>query len=165
MNKYQLILPVFLMIAFASCSSTNQTKQQVLTNSKSQLDTALVAKLSLPEIINNGSAIEMAFTVYNPTNEVKTFCKWHTPFEPLMSKYLDITSAEGVEANYKGPMAKRMMPPPADSYLSIKPKDSLSVKVDLAKAYEIKAGNYTIKYNSGSISGLTFTDSSIVAVK
>ena len=167
MNRYKIILPALLVIAAAACSPTTQNTKEVasIKPTTNQADTALITKLSIPASVSVGAPIEMTFTVYNPTDTIKTFCKWHTPFEPLMSKYLDITSTEGVEASYKGPMAKRMMPPPADSYLSIKPKDSLMVKVDLTKAYDIKAGNYTIKYNSGSISGLTVTDSVKVSIK
>ncbi|TKC05535.1 protease [Pedobacter polaris] len=167
MNTYKIILPALLIVAVAACSpSTQNAKEVVATDSATnQIDTALVTKISIPANLSVGTPIEMTFTVYNPTDSVKTFCKWHTPFEPLMSKYLDVTSAEGIEAAYKGPMAKRIMPPPTDSYLSIKPKDSLSVKVDLTKAYDIKAGNYTVKYNSAGISGLKLTDSVQFAIK
>jgi hypothetical protein len=107
----------------------------------------------------------MTFTVYNPTDSVMKFCKWHTPFEPLMSKYLDIVSDTDGEVNYLGPMAKRIMPPPADSYLSVSPSDSILVKVDLKKGYDLtKPGTYTIKYNSGGISGLVVHDSVIFTI-
>jgi len=167
MNRYKIILPALLVIAVAACSPTTQNTKEVTSTkpATNQVDTALITKLSIPANVSMGAPVEMTFTVYNPTDTIKTFCKWHTPFEPLMSKYLDITSNEGVEASYKGPMAKRIMPPPADSYMSIKPKDSLMVKVDLTKAYDIKPGNYTIKYNSGSISGLTVIDSVKVSIK
>lgn len=52
-------------------------------------------------------------------------------------------------------MAKRIMPPPAESYLIVNPKDILVADVDLRKAYQLESGKkYTIYYNSGAISGL-----------
>jgi hypothetical protein len=165
MKKIILALPTLLLLAIAACSPsatpTNEkgTADTIALSPNAQADTSLTAKLAVPQIIGTGVPIEMTFTVYNKTDSVRTFCKWHTPFEPLMSKYLDITM-DGKEVPYKGPMAKRMMPPPASSYLSVKPGDSLSVKVDLMKAYDIKSsGFYKIKYNSETISGLKVTDS------
>jgi len=88
------------------------------------------------------------------------FCKWHTPFEPLMSKYLDVTDENGTEVDYKGAMAKRMMPPPASSYIEVKSGDSLAVTVDVLKAYAItKPAKYTIKYSGQNMSGLVVKDS------
>ncbi|RZL50332.1 MAG: protease [Pedobacter sp.] len=167
MNTYKIILPALLVVAVAACSPTTQNKTEVTTADtvKNQVDTALITKISVPASARLGSPIELTFTVYNPTDSIKTFSKWHTPFEPLMSKYLDVTASDGVEAAYKGPMAKRIMPPPADAYLTIKPKDSLTVKVDLTQAYDFKQGDYTIRYNSASISGLTITDSLKIAIK
>ncbi|MDP9076395.1 MAG: protease, partial [Bacteroidota bacterium] len=86
---------------------------------------------------------------------VKKFLKWQTPFEPLMSKYLDIKNERGEEVAYKGPMAKRMMPPPAAAYQSLNPKDSLAVKVDVLKGYALtQTGKYTVTYTSENVSGL-----------
>ncbi|RZK58047.1 MAG: hypothetical protein EOO91_09030 [Pedobacter sp.] len=53
----------------------------------------------------------------------------------------------------------------ANSPIEINPKDSLSIKVDLTKAYDIKAGNYVVRYNSQAISGLNVTDSVQISVK
>lgn len=167
MRTLKLILPAMGLFLFVACSPTKQNGENIAatTTADSTIDTALVAAMAIPAVSTANTPIEMTFTVYNRTDSVKTFCKWHTPFEPLMSKYLDITSTEGEEAAYKGPMAKRMMPPPADSYVSIKPKDSLSIKVDLTKAYDIKPGSYVVRYNSQAISGLSVTDSVKILVK
>jgi hypothetical protein len=166
MRTLKLILPAIGLFLFVACSPTTQDGEKATTtNADSKTDTTLVAAMFIPAVSAANAPIEMTFTIYNRTDSVRTFCKWHTPFEPLMSKYLDVTSAEGEEAAYKGPMAKRIMPPPADSYVSIKPKDSLSIKVDLTKAYDIKPGSYVVRYNSQSISGLSVTDSVKISVK
>lgn len=120
----------------------------------------LSAKLEMAPEIKTGDSIGLRFTVYNNTASTQKFCKWHTPFEPLMSKYLDITDANGAEAQYKGPMAKRIMPPPASSYITLAPKDSISVSVNLLSAYDItKPAKYTVHYNAEQISGLKVSDS------
>jgi len=77
-----------------------------------------------------------------------------------MSKYLDVKAENGEEVSYKGPMAKRMMPPPASSYMAVNPKDSASTTVDLLKAYDItKPAKYTITYVGQNMSGLIVKDS------
>jgi hypothetical protein len=165
MKRTTFILPALFLLALAACSPSATTNDEKSATDSTKVTTQATARLSVPAAIGSGMPIEMTFTVYNQTDSTKTFCKWHTPFEPLMSKYLDVT-LDGKEVNYKGPMAKRIMPPPADSYISIKPGDSLSVKVDLLKAYDIKAnGFYHIKYNSEAISGLKVPDSVSVNVR
>jgi hypothetical protein len=83
-----------------------------------------------------------------------------------MSKYLDVNAADGSEAQYQGPMAKRIMPPPADSYISVKPGDSLKAEINVSKAYQVtKPGKYALKYNSSAISGITVKDSLTIEVK
>ena len=52
-------------------------------------------------------------------------------------------------------MAKRVMPPPADAYITIAPGDSLIAKVNLLQGYVLsKAGSYSIAYNSEGVSNL-----------
>jgi hypothetical protein len=146
------ILAILYACSPATLKSTDSTEQE----SSSALRTTM--KISDPG--NGNESPVLKFTVKNQSDTVATFCKWHTPFEPLISKYLDIKNSDGQEVDYKGAMAKRIMPPPADSYLSINPGDSLSVDVDLSKGYAIeKAGTYTIKYSGGNMSGLVVKDS------
>ncbi|MGY3055251.1 23S rRNA maturation-related 3'-5' exoribonuclease YhaM [Pedobacter sp. UYEF25] len=80
-----------------------------------------------------------------------------------MSKYFDVVSADGNEAEYQGAMAKRIMPPPASSYVTVNPVDSLKIAVNLNKAYRFsEVGKYVIKYNSANISGIVVKDSVIL---
>jgi len=120
----------------------------------------LFAVMKINETIKVGDSVKLKFTVYNTADTAQHFCKWHTPFEPLISKYLDIKDDKGEEASYKGAMAKRVMPPPADSYVKVNPGDSLSVDVDVLKGYAIsKPGKYSISYNAQGMSGLIVKDS------
>ncbi|WP_158799971.1 protease [Pedobacter sp. L105] len=158
-----LILPVlFLTACSQSTRNAKDSKTDTVSSpSKGQSVTkVLFATMKIRDNIKVGDSIKLRFTVYNPTDSVMQFCKWHTPFEPLMSKYLDVKDEKGEEVSYKGAMAKRMMPPPASSYIQVKAGDSLSVDVDMLKAYAItQPAKYTISYNGQSMSGLVLKDS------
>ena len=166
MRNHSLILGAFMLV-LASCSpstrnSASSTNADSVKSDSSKVAEGkpLYAKMIVAPVIKAGEPIELTFTVYNDSDTVQQFCKWHTPFEPLISKYLDITDGKGEEVPYKGAMAKRIMPPPADSYIKVQPKDSLSVKVDLLKGYGIvKPASYNVKYNAQNMSGLVLKDS------
>jgi len=164
------IFPTLLVSAMviSACSSTTHTTANNSTKTDSvsapagdqSMPKALFATMKIQNNIKMGDSVKLKFTVYNPTDSTQQFCKWHTPFEPLMSKYLDVKAENGEEAAYKGPMAKRIMPPPADSYIKVKAGDSLSVNVDVLKAYALKdPAKYSITYNSEAMSGLVVKDS------
>jgi len=156
MLKLKFILPAVLIV-LAGCSQKlhNSTSG---TSSKNPNDSLNVV-LRIKNVIKSGEKVNLKFIVRNDQVKGKSFCKWHTPFEPLMSKYLDITDETGAEVAYRGPMAKRIMPPPADSYLVVNPKDTISSDVDLLKAYQLETGKkYKISYNSSGISGLKSTN-------
>jgi hypothetical protein len=120
----------------------------------------VIAELSIKDTIKTGDSVLLKFTVRNLADTAQQFCKWHTPFEPLMSKYLEIVNEAGVEADYKGAMAKRIMPPPASSYIKLNSKDTLSANVDLLKGFAItKPGKYTVTYVGQNMSGLVVNKS------
>lgn len=150
------------MLVISGCSvktRNGQTADSTATAGTVQTQKGLFAKMTIKDTITAGDSMLLKFTVYNPADTAQQFCKWHTPFEPLMSKYLDVKSTTGEEADYRGPMAKRIMPPPASSYIKLKAHDSLTTTTDLLKAYAIsKPGKYTVVYNSQNMSGLTVTD-------
>ncbi|HKG05393.1 MAG TPA: hypothetical protein VKB19_02990 [Pedobacter sp.] len=136
-------------------ADTVATSAEVLDN-KGQL----TARMVMSPVIRSQDSLRLHFMVYNPSTSSQRFCKWHTPFEPPMSKYLDIKDEQGTEAEYHGIMAKRVMPPPPDSFLELKSRDSLSVTVDISKIYILgKSGRYTVRYNAEGISGLSVKDS------
>ena len=165
MKNYKLILSAALL-ALSACSVNNTKKTNSTTDSVANQTTpatvsdSLTAKLQIKNTIKIGEPVELKFTVYNTADTARQFCKWHTPFEPLMSKYLEVKDANGQEMQYKGAMAKRIMPPPASAYLKVNAKDSLSVTADLLKAFDIsKPAKYTIVYVGQNMSGLAVKDS------
>lgn len=172
MKNYQLLL--IALLSFSSCSTNSRTAknnvQQDSVRKESKKDTvkkALFATLQIKDTIKAGDAARLKFTIYNQADSAQQFCKWHTPFEPLISKYLEVKDESGEEAVYLGAMARRMMPPPASSYIKVNAKDSLSANVDLLKAYRItKPAKYMITYVGQNMSGLEVKQSvSFVYVK
>jgi hypothetical protein len=165
MKNYQIMLCAAIA-ALSSCSVGSHTSQADKTDSLNtetkpdSISKELLTEMSMPNTVKVGDSVLLNFTVKNNTDSVQRFCKWHTPFEPLLSKYLDVKNDKGEDMAYQGVMAKRMMPPPESSYISLKPQDSVMAKADLLKAYAIKApGKYTITYVGGNMSGLKVKNS------
>jgi len=167
MKKLTTVLGLCAVL-FAACSSSDKKEETAAKSDTTLLPEAkankevdpVTGKMTLVGNAKLGQPINIKFSVYNNADTVAKFCKWHTPFERLMSKYLDVSLEDYTPVDYKGPMAKRVMPPPADSYTSLKKGDSTSVDFNLNDAYNIsKPGTYTIKYNSATISGIVVKDS------
>jgi len=154
------LLLVAVISVMAACQtskkpSENRDTISKETESSSVKDTSLVAKLSVPGSLGLDDSIPLHFNVFNPTEDTLRFTKYHTPFEGFLNNFLTIKDADGNELAYIGPMAKRVMPPVAESYMTVAPHDSLSVNIDLKKGYRFeKKGTYTIQYNGGNMSGI-----------
>jgi len=159
MKNLSTFLSAALILTLSSCGMNNNVAQNS-TAADSTVGKALFAKMSVKDTIKAGDSVQLKFTVYNNADTTQHFCKWHTPFEPFISKYLNVKSESGEEVNYKGAMAKRVMPPPASSYITVNSKDSISTTVDLLKGYDItKPAKYTIIYVGQNMSGLIVKDS------
>ena len=163
--KYKYSMLAVLIMALAACNQGNEKKKEVVSDTAATNEMhveegmKIFARMQADKIATSKDSVMLTFSVYNPTDSVQQFCKWHTPFEPLMSKYLDIKDENGNEASYKGAMAKRVSPPPADSYVKVSPKETLSTKTDLLLGYDLKQGHtYTLTYNSENMSGLVARD-------
>jgi hypothetical protein len=152
-TNFLLILLTVMIVSCGARQERAQEKDQVDNNPLPKKE--FYAEIIIDDTIKVGEPVELRFKVYNGTDTTATFLKWQTPFEPLLSKYLDIKDEQGNEVPYIGAMAKRMMPPPADAYLKVAPKDSLSTKVDILKGYALeKTGKYTITFLSSEMSGV-----------
>lgn len=126
------------------------------TENRLPADSSLYASLeSVDDTPNLQGNLMVRFTVNNPTKDTLRFTAYHTPFEGFISKFLTVTDIEGKEVSYHGPMVKRVMPPPADTYHTLAPGQTESVTFDLQKGYKIaNAGTYTLQYNGERISGI-----------
>ena len=93
MRNLKFIIPA-LAVLFAACSQS-----QKVVNSKEVIDStnteisdinksdSLTAMMHIDNTVKQGSPVKLKFTVINNSDSVKSFCKWHTPFEPFISKY------------------------------------------------------------------------------
>lgn len=137
---------VLSFFTFAACKNT-----QKATNTGE----GLVTVMSVPPTVKAGSPVMLKFTVHNKAAKELQFCKWHTPFEGFMDAFLDIKSSSNAEVQYRGVMAKRIMPPPAEAYIKVPAGDSVSVDIDLLKGYNVTApATYKVAYQAGGVSGL-----------
>lgn len=150
---------LLLLVLFGSCSlscAPIRSKHTSNSNTKNQgTKQGLTGIMSIPDTILKSEPVLMTFTIYNKSDSALRFCKWHTPFEPFMSKYLEVTMESGEALAYQGPLAKRVVPPPPDSYIEVKARDSITVTVDLKNAYSFSLpGKYFITYSGQNISGI-----------
>lgn len=152
MKKTMILLGLSAGFLGLQCTP-KKTATQESTAADLQAETGLYATL---EGQNNGpDSVIVRFTVTNPTADTLRFTTYHTPFEGMISRFLDVTDAQGNAVSYGGPMVKRVTPPPANTYRTLAPAQSESVTFDLKKGYNIeKAGTYTLRYNGEKISGI-----------
>lgn len=135
-------------------SSANESTPEMQANVTK--DTALYATLeSLDDTLSLQDSLMIRFTVTNPTKDSLQYTQYHTPFEGIISKFLTVTDSSGTEIDYLGPMAKRVMPPPTETYHTVAPGQRESITFDLKKGYKItQTGTYTLQYNAEKISGI-----------
>lgn len=152
MKYYQLVFA--LLAAGITACKTHRQVSVAGDGADSAAVSGPILRLSFAGRPEHKDSVILAFTVSNHSDTIQRFCKWDTPFEPLMGKYLSITDKNGMEAQYKGAMAKRRMPPPAESFITVNPHDSVRATLNLMKAYEVLPGNYSIKYIGSGMSGL-----------
>ncbi|MEN5436516.1 protease [Sphingobacterium faecium] len=153
-----MIRPFSFLILAAIFVTGCQNQKNVSDKTEVKRDTSTLIPLEtqLQAIDTNFStdSVLLSFSVFNHSDTVQRFCKWETPFEPMLGKYMEIVDEQGIETQFTGPMARRVMPPPAESYILVQPHDCVSTVYNLAKNYTIKPGKYTVKYTGGGVSGL-----------
>ena len=168
MKNYQLILLAVLSV-LASCGISNTSSADfsaedtsLLADQHTKVENGLHGVMQIRDTITIGEPLELKFTVSNSADTAQQFLKWATPFEPLVSKYLDIVDEDGTQVNYRGPMAKRAMPPSPDSYIKVNPNGSLVSNINLLEGYAItRPSKYTVIYVGQGMSGITVSDSVI----
>jgi hypothetical protein len=160
---------MYIVIAFATGCSTQKSPESATlpaTDSSGTAGSMLPATLSVPAEVTLSDSIPLTFAVSNPSDTSRRFLKWHTAFEPWISKYVEVTAENGEEVPYQGAMAKRVMPPPESSYLAVPPKGRVSATVNLMKAFAItRPGKYIIKYVGGTVSGVEVKEEVVLVVK
>lgn len=147
---------IFLIFLAAATGCQNRKAGMNSADLKSEAITSGTLETHLRATAGSFSpdSVQLTFTVVNHADTAQRFVKWETPFEPRIGKYLDVTDEQGAEAEFKGAMARRVMPPPAEAYMEVPAHDSLSTSFNVATNYTLSDGQYTIKYVGGGVSGL-----------
>jgi len=149
-NRFMTLAAVLSFLTFAACKHTQKTSGDTGATGE-----GLVTVMSVPATVKTGYPVMLKFTVYNKSGKELQFCKWHTPFEGFISSFLDIQSSNNTEVLYRGAMAKRIMPPPAEAYIKVPAGKSVSVDIDLLKGYNLSApATYKAVYQASGMSGL-----------
>ncbi|WP_440135041.1 hypothetical protein [Chitinophaga sancti] len=168
-NQFIAMAVILSVFSFTACQQSQSTQHN--TTQQVQETTAAVAEpvaadssvpvletvMFAPAKVKAGKPILVKFTVNNPTTKEQAFCKWHTPFEQrFLNSFFEVTNSKGEAVPYKGAMAKRVTPPPADTYIKVPAKGSVSAEIDLLMGYKIDApGTYKVVYQGEGVSGLT----------
>lgn len=167
-NPLPYALAVCLIAAFTQCQQTankQEATKTIATEQSNHPDTSLVAVLQMDNTVKLSDSLSILFSVSNPTKDTIRFTQYHTPFEGFINNFLTITDSEGKEVPYIGAMAKRIMPPPEESYCAVAPGTQDSVRFSLQKGYRIeKPGTYSIQYNGGNVSGMANGDAITIQV-
>lgn len=142
------------------CKSVNTANSNKVEN-----DSTLYATLTGEENYALHGAITIKFNVTNPTDDTLKFTQYHTPFEGMMSKFLNVTDQAENDIAYIGAMTRRVMPPPAETYHAVAPGETKSVSFDLKHGYKIeKAGSYTLQYIGENISGVANSEPIVITI-
>ncbi|QEH42755.1 protease [Chitinophaga sp. XS-30] len=146
------------LLALSACTNTHKNTSADTSANTPDIPAAtetLQTVMSVPPSVKAGEPVMLTFTVYNRSAKALEFCKWHTPFEGFIAAFLDVRNSNGEEVLYRGAMAKRVMPPPAEAYIQVPAGDSATVDIDLLKGYDLSApGKYHAVYQAGGMSGL-----------
>jgi len=128
----RLLVPLFLLAAGAAASAQD-----------------VVLELSMPQQdYRQGDSLSITYTVRNRESSPVSVLKWNTPLEGLIGNPF-VVSQDGVERRFFGVMAMRMAPGPGD-WITIPAKESVSVTVNLAEAYDVSAaGTYQVTIRHG----------------
>ncbi len=107
----------------------------------------LSADLDVEATLDDGTAVNVKFTLNNKSSTDLEVLTWLTPLEGLAGKIFRV-ERDGEAVPYRGIMAHRDVPT-ASEYVSIAAGGEASAEVDLATSYDFsQAGDYTIEFLS-----------------
>jgi len=124
----------------------------------------LVCALSLGPSSSLRKGLSLSLRVTNPSEEARQFCSYHTPFEGIRNRWLEITGEGGDELPFQGKMAKRA-PPDANDFLVLQPGESRSASFDPTSAFELVPGAYRIRFLGSGVSLLPDSESVTLVVE
>jgi len=155
-----IITCVALFGLFTQCDTMNsKSKDKAATDKTLKVENQLTGNLSAASSYDINEPIMVTFTVENSSDKTIKFTQYSTPFEGFLGDFLEIKDENGAKVNYIGAMARRIMPPPADTFIEIPPHEKKAVEFDIRKGYKMdKKGTYTLKFINGETNGITSGD-------
>jgi hypothetical protein len=125
-------------------------------------ESGLSVTLDAPAELTSGENVVLEFTLTNSSDAGLYVLNWYTPLEGLGGEIFRV-KRDGLPLPYEGPLAYRADPTP-DVYLFLAAGASVSVSVDLTRAYDFsEPGEYTIAFLSPRISHVARTEAQMVS--
>jgi hypothetical protein len=159
----ELLTIAMLAVVLVACTTVDATPgadSQAVPSSPTQgtpSEIELEAVLEVPATLPSGEAVDLRFTMINNTDTRLYVLKWYTPLEGIAGEIFRV-ERDGKVVPYEGILAYRG-DPPADAYILLDPRESVSAQVDLAAAYDFsEPGEYTIAFISPRISHVARTE-------
>lgn len=89
----------------------------------------------------------LSFQVTNLSAFPIELLTWYTAFEGFLSKLFVVKNNQQLEMEYLGPMIKRAEPH-QDDYLLLAPGQVKAVEINLAQAYILPSGRYSVQLSA-----------------
>lgn len=105
------------------------------------------------KLSQHGNEAKLLFTLHNPSEQPWRFLQWKTPFDAWFSEFIHITH-KGVQIPYEGALMKRGEPNKED-YLILKAGENVQVELELAQAFRLNNGEYTVEISPILLTPLT----------
>lgn len=118
---------------------------------KKHLKEAIISSISMNKnTYKIGESIELEMKVENFGKEKFTFLPWKTPIEnSFTGAFMEITFNNKI-IEYQGIMVSRM-PPSKKDYVTLKPKESITGKINLLDGYKFsKKGVYSVQFDGNN---------------
>lgn len=144
------ILLLFIGLFRSNAENTPHDKSEHKEVNKMQADPI---EVNLKHIASETLKQIFEFSVKNNSNTGFFFCKYHTPFEGIRNDIFELKNETGDILEYLGEMVKRC-PPEKKDFMQVEPGQIKKVEFFIDNQYELKPGQFTIKFRGGGISGL-----------
>ena len=105
----------------------------------------LECRLTAPASAPAGGPLLVRFTLKNRSSRPLSVLTWQTPLEGLLGDVFRVIPLGGEALPYLGPMVKRKAPE-GEEYVRLAPGGEASEEVDLAAAYELTPGRYSVSF-------------------
>ena len=135
------IVPFLCALTILSCTLSAEERGMAVQ----QKEALLKFRLEVQESYEAGQAVNVGFKLENPSERELYVLTWYTPLEGVRGKIFKVT-LNGKEIRYEGRMVKRGDPSRKD-YARIGPRESVSAKIDLSRAYNLREiGEYQLEF-------------------